>query len=65
MAEYKVLIACRDDESDKAWKPGDTMIDGDLPARVISTWLTQDPPVLEPKKPAKGKVNDGSDDPAG
>ena len=58
MKTYTVLIACRDDKTGKAYKPGDTVKPGDFPADVIYNWLALEPPVL---KVADKGADNGSD----
>lgn len=58
---YKVLIDMRDDESGKAWRPGQYVNEGDLPAGVIHAFSTMEPPVLELVKAKDKEADDGSD----
>lgn len=49
VTEYEVLIPCRNDATNKSYRPGDTVTTADFPAEVIANWQTIDPPVLRVK----------------
>lgn len=53
---YRVLIDIRDDESNRAWRPGQFVNEDDLPAAVIANWLKSDPPVLEKARPKEAQA---------
>lgn len=43
---YRCMVGITHDPTDTRWEAGDTLRDGDLPARVIEHFLTMTPPVL-------------------
>lgn len=68
--QYQVLVPCRNDETGRAFQPGEAVTADDFPAAVIENWLeigvlaprAADPeggPAAGPKRTRRKKVTDG------
>jgi hypothetical protein len=44
---YRVLVDCRDDKTNKVYKPGEIVTTADFSQAVINAWVKNSPPVLE------------------
>ena len=44
--QYRVLVACRNNDTGKSYWPGETVTADDFPQEIINNWLLLDPPVL-------------------